>query len=260
MINKNIQESEMANKNIETNKEIKEVILHATKMRVAIDHTRAKCVDGGYRNNEAVGAIAIPGAHLGISMTLLSLDFSPDESFEIVYNCSSKSNNPYCWHTDNHEGQDGVIIGCGHCNASMIYSEFYKIEKTKVSELLKIIKKAQKSKPNMEFIILNRDHVEKGILIITSTDFTVKPWDEELGIQYFIYDKVNHMNLLKEIVEFAKTLGKEISFEELLEITEKQTNSTLGLLGSSKGKSIFTVDVSNEKPVVEYIGKAPILK
>lgn len=66
------------------------IIAHAKKMRVAADSTHAKCVDGGYRGEEAVGAIAMPGAHLGISMALLRLGFSPEEAFELVYKFVTK--------------------------------------------------------------------------------------------------------------------------------------------------------------------------
>jgi len=34
----------------------------------------------------------------------------------------------------------------------------------------------------------------------------------------------------------------------------------LGLLGSSKGKPIYTVDVSGDRPEVKYIEDAPVIE
>jgi len=236
------------------------VIAHAKKMRVVSDSTRTKCVDGGYRGEEAVGAIAIPGAHLGISMALLDLGFSPEESFELVYKFSSKDGNPYCWHTDTHEGHNGVVVGCGHCNAAIGNGNHYGVEGEKTQELLEIIRKAQEERENMESVILDREHAEQAILVITSTDFTVKPWDQEDDIQFFIYDKIRHLQMLKSLTQFINQSGKELSYEDLVASSDRQTNSTLGLLGSSKGKPIFTVDVSSEEPKVELVGQAPVIE
>lgn len=239
---------------------IDKIVAHAKKMRVPADSTRTKCVDGGYRGDEAVGAIAIPGGHLGISMALLDLGFSPDEAFDLVYRFSSKDGNPYCWHTDKHEGHHGVVVGCGHCNAAIGKGEHYGVEGSNVQALLDLVRKAQEEKENMECVILDREHSEEAILVITSTDYTVKPWDQEDEVQFFIYDKVRHLALLKQLAEFLKENGKEVSFEDLVAACDKQTNSTLGLLGSSKGKPIYTVDVSGEKPVVEKVGEAPVIE
>lgn len=233
---------------------------HAKKMRVLADSTRTKCVDGGYRGDEAVGAIALPGAHLGISMALLELGFSPEDAFELVYSFVSKDGNPYCWHTDKHEGHNGVVVGCGHCNAAIGRGEFYGVAGENVQKLLNLVRTAQNDRENMELVILDREHAEKAILVVTSDDYTVKPWDQENDIQFFIYDKVRHLNLLKRLTDYLHEQGKDISLDALVDSSEKQTNATLGLLGSSKGKPIFTVDVSGEEPVIELVGEAPIIE
>ncbi|GIK84412.1 MAG: hypothetical protein BroJett025_10340 [Patescibacteria group bacterium] len=236
------------------------IIAHAKKMRVAADSTHAKCVDGGYRGEEAVGAIAMPGAHLGISMALLQLGFSPEEAFELVYKFVTKDGNPYCWHTDTHEGHHGTIVGCGHCNAAISKGEKYSVAGLDVQELLDLVRSAQNDRENMELVILDREHKEEAILVVTSTDYTVKPWDQENDVQFFIYDKVRHLDLLKRLVEYLNAQGKSVSYEALVEASDKQTTATLGLLGSSKGKPIYTVDVSTNEPVVEMVGNAPIFE
>lgn len=236
------------------------IVAHSKKMRVAADSTRTKCVDGGYRGEEAVGAIAMPGGHLGISIALLDLGFSPEDAFELVYKFSAKDSNPYCWHTDTHEGHDGVVVGCGHCNAAIGNGNHYGVDGSKTQALLDLVRKAQEERENMEMVILDREHAEEAILVVTSTDFTVKPWDQEDDVQFFIYDKVRHLDMLKRLVDFMAENGKEVSYEDLVAASDKQTNSTLGLLGSSKGKSLFTVDVSGVEPVVELVGQAPVIE
>ncbi len=239
------------------------VTAHSKKMRVKADSTRTKCVDGGYRAGEAEGAIAIPGGHLGISMALLNLGFSPEDSFNHVYNFTKSEGNPYCWHSDTHEGHDGCVVGCGHCNAAIGAGEHYGAEGQDTQALLNIVNNAQSSEESentMEKVVLNRDHSEEAILVITSTDFTVKPWDEENDVQFFIYDKVRHLDLLKRFAEYLHKLGLETTYEQLVAASDEQTNSTLGLLGSSKGKPMFTVDASDaEKPVVDHVGEAPVI-
>ena len=96
------QESNRNLKDVKKDLGLNAVISHVKKMRVPADHTRTKCVDGRYKVNEAAGAIAIHGGHLGISMALLALDFTPQKSFDLVYDFAVKDNNFYCWHTDTH--------------------------------------------------------------------------------------------------------------------------------------------------------------
>ena len=244
------------------------VIAHARKMRAATDSTKTKCVDGGYKEDEAVGAIAIPGGHLGVSMALLELGFSPEDAFGLVYDFTlslqekseSAETYPYCWHSDKHEGHHGVVVGCGHCNAAIKQgAEHYGVDGAKVQELLNLVRAAQESGENMELVVLDREHTEQAILVVTSADYTVKPWDQTDDVQFFIYDKTRHMVLLKELVAFLAQQGRSVDLAALVAASEHQTNSTLGLLGSSKGKPIYTVDVSQEEPVVEHVGQAPVV-
>ena len=96
-------------------------------------------------------------------------------------------------------------------------------------------------------------------MVVTSTDHTVQPWDQEDDVQFFIYDKTRHLNLLEELTSFLEEKERKIAYQELVAASEAQTNATLGLLGSSKGKPIFTVDVSGSEPIVEFVGYAPVL-
>lgn len=234
---------------------LEEVRAHAKKMRTQADKTRAKCVDGGYREDEAVGAMAIAGAHLGVSMALLARGKTPLEAFELVYNFVSKDGHPYCWHTDSHEGH-GSIVGCGHCNLGITKGNFYELNGALVEELLQIVRNAtNEGMKKIECITLNREHTERAVLVVTGSEYTVKPWDETANSQYFIYDKTRHEDFLQAFAEFSG-----LNYDELLAESGKQANTTLGLLGTSKGKPMIMVNVDADEPVVEYLGDVAVVE
>ena len=85
---------------------------------------------------------------------------------------------------------------------------------------------------SMETITLSREHAEEAILVVTSTDFTVKPWDEENDIQFFIYDKVRHLELLKRFVAYLQKLDLKTTYEELVAASEEH-GTDLGFADSS---------------------------
>ncbi len=256
------------------NKEItlEEVQVFAERNRIAANSSISKCVDGRYRTGEADGAIAFAGAHLGLSMSLLAYGFTPEESFSLVYDFLQSRGESYCWHTDDHADpkeadvhehahHDAPKIGCGHCNAAIENSTFYGAQSGDVDSLQHIVRTAQESREGMETITLTGGHAEKAILLVTSTDYTVKSWDEEMNEQFFIYDRTRHLELVDALVEHINASimdeTKKVSADRLKDIAWKQTASTLGLLSSSKGKPIFSVDASEVKPVVTPFGKAP---
>jgi len=251
---------------------------HAQKMRVPVDNSKNKCVDGGYQKDQEVGAMAIPGGDLGVSMALLRVGYSPAEAFSLVKKFVVDRGGKYSWHSDTHAEPSGhdehedhdhkhhhdkPAVGCGHCNAAISQAEQYGVKSKDVSTLLSTIRNEQE---DMNLVVLDREHEEKAILVVTSSDFTVKPWDQEDNNQYFIYDANRHQQFLKEFVaELAKNgknqaNGQEVTFDSLWAASQEQTNATLGLLKSSKGKPMFTVDVSSEVPEVQLAGFAPVIE
>lgn len=244
------------------NKEIpQELMEHIEKMQVAVDNSGAKCVDGGYGEDQAIGKLAIPGGHLGVSMALLKLGFSPTESFNMVHDYVFSNGGTYGWHTDTHEGHDGVVTGCGHCNAAIKQGEEYDLDGSRVQQLLDLIRSAtDDGEKAMEKVILDREHEEKAILVITGKEATVKPWDQEKDNQYFIYDQARHQEFLQNLVDELKKQDYKVEYDELWDASQAQTTATLGLLGSSKGKPMYSVNVDGEIPVVEYLKDAPVLE
>lgn len=231
--------------------------------QVEVDHSRRRCVDGGYKPGESDGSLAIAGADLGTSMALLAMEnpksgkhFTPQEAFDTVYSfLQDHGMGPYCWHSDTHEGHDGVIVGCGHCNAAINeMSEMYGVAGESVRKLLEIVRSAEAGETmKTEFIKLDREHAEQGILINTGHEMTVKPWNMETDEQYFVYDAALHDEYLEML---AESVGLDLNV--LKEIVEKQTTATLGSLVSSKGKPMIEINLDNDGISVKIIGTAPI--
>lgn len=212
------------------------------------------CVDGGYKPEEALGELARAGADLGISEALLTLGLSPKAAFEAVYDYRVGQGQKYGWHSDTHADYDpGIFSGCGHYNATHQNTDRYQVELDQVEELLKIVKAYQVENPeNMRYISLDREHAEAGIFVVLSPKVSVLPWDLRTKNQFFVYDKTRDLALLTEIARAA-----EVNPSQLQQVVEDQTNATLGLLGSSKGKPLYSVEYADGNVTVEKIGNAP---
>ncbi|NCN87312.1 MAG: hypothetical protein COZ34_02130 [Candidatus Pacebacteria bacterium CG_4_10_14_3_um_filter_34_15] len=257
-------------KNIEANSDVPSDVIAHVQENLAIPTSQSSiCVDGGYTKEQAEGELARPGADLGISISLIKLGLSPEEAFLAVYDYRVKKGQKYGWHTDTHvDPEDGshahseAICGCGHCNVAYTRSEEYGVEGERVAELLIVIKDYQALAPaNMRFVNLDRDHNEKGILVVNTDEITVYPWDKEKDNQFFVYDSVRDAKLLNDIVESIKedSKGKNITFEQLKEVVDQHTGATLGLLGSSKGKPMYKITINDKKLVIELVGNVPII-
>ena len=109
----------------------------------------------------------------------------------------------------------------------------------------------------METITLNRKHKEMGILVVTGKEFTVKPWDQENNVQFFVYDVTREAEYMDKLVEFLSSKGVELDRGSLEVVLKDMREATLGLLDSSKGKSMYTVNVDGDQPVIEFAGYAP---
>ncbi len=252
-----------------------EVVEHVRRNLVLANNDSSICVDGGYKPIEAMGELARAGADLGISMALIKLSLSPEDAFLTVYNYRIDKKQKYGWHSDNHADPNnhahrhhgsGPIVGCGHCNAAHEYAERYGISPESIEELLVIVKNYQANHPqHMRYINLERDHAEQGVLVVQSEGISVLPWDLERQSQFFVYDATRDEVLLKQIAERACERLKvknpdttsELAFDELKKIVKEQTNATLGLLQSSKGKPMYSVTYEQDKVAIDLIGCAP---
>lgn len=220
-----------------------------------------RCVDGGYTEAQAAGSTAFAGADLGLSMALLSFDeITPEVAFAIVHDYKQSIGEIYTWHTDIHHPDGAKGCGCGHCNASLEpkNSNYYGVTTDESAELLSIVQKATKT-GSAQVVILDRNHEEQDIIIVEGDIWTVNPKNDETGEQHYIYDKTRHITLLKNLSVYIRSQDvPTIQAEELIDISEKQTNATLSLLETSRGAEIFVVRFSQEGiPYIQFQGKAP---
>lgn len=235
---------------------------HLVANRVKINPHQRKCIDGGYHPDEQPGGIAIPGADLGLSMVLIQVGFDPHQAFDIVYDYVVGLGDQYCWHTDDHDhSTEASPVGCGHCNESIIAgSSHYEVDGKKYAHLLRIVEQKQIiSDPNLSCVVLHREHHEQAILVNSGKDYTVLPWDTENDVQFFVYDQTHHQRLLQEIAKRPALIEKKVSYDRLWEVAQSQADATLGLLGSSRGKEIYSVDMDDDLKdfMVQRVGVAP---
>lgn len=230
------------------------VVTHLKNNLVTATHESSICVDGGYKPDQALGELARAGADLGISEALLTLGLSPQDAFKAVYEYRVSKGQKYGWHSDTHADHDhSIFSGCGHCNASFLNAAKYQVELNQVKELLEIVKSHQVEHPeNMSYVSLDREHAEVGIFVVLTPEISVLPWDLETNQQFFVYDKTRDVTLLTEIAQAAK-----VDVDKLLQVADNQTNATLGLLGSSKGKPLYSVEYTAGVVTVNHVGNAP---
>lgn len=230
------------------------VIDHLQSNLVTATHESSICVDGGYQPTEALGELARAGADLGISEALMALGLSARDAFDVVYNYRVSKGQKYGWHSDTHADHDEKIFsGCGHYDATHRNADRYQVELDQVEELLEIVKAHQVENPeNMRYISLDREHAEAGIFVVLSPEVSVLPWDLGTKNQFFVYDQARDLALLSEIAQAA-----EVDPSQLQQVIDDQTNATLGLLGSSKGKPLYSVEYVDGNVTVKKIGNAP---
>ena len=224
------------------------------------------CVDGGYTENQAKGELARPGADLGISLALLRLGLTPKNAFLAVYNYRLFRGQKYGWHTDDHHRDQKSVIGCGHCNAAIVRSDCYGVNDSEVINLLNIVQQYQKKHPeNMRFVVLRREHHERGVLLIDDRNITVVPWGrmQDESIQFFVYDRARDQRLLQNVATYindnvSEFGGVAVDLQDLQKVVDDHTQATLSLLESSKGKPMYKVFIDGDQLVVEAIGRVPL--
>ena len=240
--------------NMENKERTHAIIEHVKKNRIATNKRRRKCVDGGYKKDQAPGAVARAGGDLGYSEALLlikntrpELGLTVQETFSFVNDFVRSRGEKYGWHSDTHAHGPNEIIGCGHCLRAFQYAQEFGVNAEDVRELVEIIESAG----DTDKIILDRKHDEKAVLVITSSETTVHAWDTE---QYFIYNAVNDSAFLKEFVPYLnKRLGKRgnISQKELQEALDHQLDVTLRMLAGNR--PLYEVNPDDrENPQVHF--------
>lgn len=257
MLNKEDQELEKAKGHVERN-------------RVPARNVRG-CVDGRYEEDS--GMLARPGGDFGYVMALLTLNrvrnwgLTSEQIFDIVYDSvttDTEDSGTFYMHTDEHaEGGHGPLIGCGHV-ALAISSEHVNRYEVGAEELIPAVERARflyKNGDRVKIVNLKGKHKEAGVLVVTSREYTVNPYDAETGSMYFVYDKTRDEEFIRDVLlprvndKLAKIRVEGPSYEEFKDVADRQMDLTLRIL--AEGKRVFLVDVDSEKPQVEFSHRVP---
>ena len=224
-----------------------------------------KCIDGrpaikGEECAEGKKPAAFPGADLGVAMLLLQEGMTAEEVLHNVLDFLQEHGAVFNYHSDTHHEHDKKgIIGCGHANAAYEKNEYYAVKGDEQRKLVELVKElTEKKDPRVSEDILDGDHKEQAILIIDDPKESVRHYDPQTGEQYFVYDRLAHMEYIEKLAEFLKKRGYDIDSEQLKKDAEEQAMATLALLGSSQGKPMFKVAIDIDDIAILYQGNAPI--
>lgn len=201
-----------------------------------------KCVDGRYQDSGA-GMIARPGGDFGYVMVLLALTkakgfhLTPGQCVEKVYMALGNHNNRFYMHTDNHAAANHGLPGCGHIAKAMDtrLAESYGIKPMEVQAAIMHVQLLS----NVRTEILQGEHREQGVLVITGESNSVRSQDEQN--MYFVYDQTRDEEKMRDLV--ARMGIPKLTVEDFIEVSKKQLAATLQELAT--GKPIFEVNADD---------------
>lgn len=226
-------------------------------------HEGRKCVDGRYLPDQATGMVARPGGDSGYVMALMAvckkknLGLTPEQCFNAVYKVISKGDGHFCMHTDHHADPDSHthkgLIGCGHLvkAATDTLCKEYDVDSHDVERFVEYARNLAEIEPSMDIVNLEGEHEEKGVLVISSEEFTVNADNPQMHRMYFIYDEKRDSEFMKDLVA-SLDIG-EVSFDEMKKESDIQLQATLNNL--AKGLPIYKITFDGELPHVELAGK-----
>lgn len=217
-----------------------------------------KCVDGRYfPDTDDRGRIARPGADFGYVEALLSINHQQDlgltveQCFDVVYEAVTESDQQFYMHTDEHANHGHGIIGCGHL-AKATEPELAKDYGVLSEQMVQVIQYAgnrQEEGARIVNVVLEGEHKEKGVLVVTEKDYSVNSRDDQT--MYFVYDKDRDEEFMKSLV--AKMKIPNLTVEVFKAASNKQLQATLHNLAFEK--PMFQVNKEQAKPRVVLTGK-----
>ncbi len=218
--------------------------------------TGRKCIDGRHTKEQASDFIARPGGDLGYVMALLGVSgkngwgLSAADCFTIVKRALANLDEKFYCHSDTHvQGHghhDDSKIGCGHAaKASYVeHADDYGVDAHEMQSLIELVnQEAASEESDVEMVVLQGDHAERGVIIINDMGWTVAPYDEETDEMYFVYDKMRDeefMKLLWEQMLDDASLPDGADFDDFKAVSDQQMGKTMELL--AKEKPVFSVE------------------
>ncbi|MBW7960534.1 hypothetical protein H3C65_03530 [Patescibacteria group bacterium] len=209
----------------------------------------SRCIDGRYKNEEGLPALAIPGADLGQMAVIFSAanrygfevdgKKALDTLIEVV---GGKAN--FRTHTDSHHEGKGFAKGCGHWGQVLKDKDAYGITEEQIEFINRELKGIG------EQVILEGNHSESAVFIIKGSWGILPRFKNSSAFMYHqsLVDERNRELAEKLLEKGAVTLknneGVEWLYEALSEVTTTHLLETSNRL--AKGLPIYDVNFKDD--------------
>jgi len=221
----------------------------------------SRCIDGRYKNNEILPALAIPGADAGE----LALIFATSNSYGFEINVKKVwktlvevvgGEKNLQFHTDSHADRKVVLGGCGHMKQIKIDNRAYDLTDDQLSMINDQFSKIKKS--GVIETELYGDHQEVAVVLIRGNwgvypQATIKTQIGEQDSQIFTYHQTlideRHKILAKKLIDNKAIIlpngcDEEYLYEALSETSENHLMETVKRL--AMGLPIYQVIFQEE--------------
>jgi hypothetical protein len=207
----------------------------------------SRCIDGRYKNNSKLPALALPGADLGQLALVIACanDFGLKIDYEKVFQSLIKvigGIKNFSYHTDSHHG--GLALGCGHFGQMLKDFVAYNLQKKDIKFLEEKLKFLEKE--GVLPTVLGGNHDEGGILIVKGNfgifpRFIIETDEGKKEVSVFVYQQTlvdkRHRILAKKLIEdkavkLFDNLDEEYLYEVLSEEGEIHLLETVNRLAS----------------------------
>jgi len=207
----------------------------------------SRCIDGRYKNNSKLPALALPGGDLGQLALVIACanDFGLEIDYEKVFQSLIKvigGIKNFFYHTDSHYG--GLALGCDHFGQMLKDFVAYNLQKKDIQfleEKLKFLKKE-----GVLPTVLEGSNDEGAILIVKGNfgifpRFIIETDEGKKEVSVFVFQQTlvdkRHRVLVKKLIEdkavrLFDNLDEEYLYEVLSEEGEIHLLETLNRLAS----------------------------
>jgi hypothetical protein len=207
----------------------------------------SRCIDGRYKNNPHLPALALPGGDLGQLALVIACanDFGLEIDYEKVFQSLIKvvgGIKNFSYHTDSHHG--GLALGCGHFGQMLKDFVAYNLQKNDIEFLEEKLKFLEKE--GVLPTVLEGNHDEGAILIVKGNfgifpRFIIETDEGKKEVSVFVYQQTlvdeRHRVLAKKLIEnkavkLFNNLDEEYLYEILSEEGENHLLETVNRLAS----------------------------
>ncbi len=244
-----------------TTDQIQELV---SRNRYPVDPSKkflSRCIDGRYKNEEDLQALAFPGADVGELALLLAMAnvYGCKIDLEKASKCLIElvgGEKNFSMHTDHHGDKNKTASGCGHFQQINLNPKAYSLKKDQLNAIQKKIDDFKRKKTPE--IVLEGEHLEGAVLIVSGNfgvfpRFKFKTERAVEEVEVFVYHQTlvdaRHKALAKKLfddnaVELVQGCDAEYLYEVLSETAENHMMETVKRL--AKDLPIYQVNFKND--------------